>query len=54
MDVLLSDGVIDAKETASLCVTLVNLDIPDDEPAAADYVRQPALKRHPGVTFKGD
>ena len=51
LDVFLSDGVIDGKEMASLCVTLVNLGISEDESAAAEYVRTTAMERHPGVTF---
>lgn len=54
LDVFLSDGVIDAKEMASLCVTLVNLGVCDDERVASDYVRRTALERHPGVSFEDD
>ena len=54
LDVFLSDGVLGAKERASLCETLVNLGICDDEAAADEYVRVVALERHPGVTFEED
>lgn len=52
LDAFLSDGVLDAKEIASLCAMLVNLGICDDEIAAGEYVRVVAVERHPGVTFE--
>ncbi len=52
LDAFLGDGVLDSKEMTSLCVTLVNLGVFEDEGAAAEYVREVARERNPGVLFE--